>query len=151
MTDILGLFSRTQKRLRAASDEAMSRHGVRVGQNVLLELLWENDGLTPGAVARALGVATPTVVKSAARMEAGGLITKRRDEHDARLVRLYLTERGRAVHEPVQQARRELEERVTATLTEQERVHLRSALGKMYEQLAGQGAGDPAEDAAEDG
>lgn len=147
MSDILGQFSRTQKKLRAASDEAMSRHGVRVGQNLLLELLWDNDGLTPGGMARALGVSTPTVVKSAARMEAGGLITKRRDPHDARLVRLYLTDRGRAVREPVQRARLELEEHVTATLTAQERIHLGSALTKMYDRLAGLGVGDgPADD-----
>jgi MarR family transcriptional regulator for hemolysin len=146
MTDILRLFTRTQKKLRAASDEAMSRHGVRVGQNLLLELLWENDGLTPGRVAETLGVATPTVVKSAARMEASGLITKRRDPHDARLVRLYLTEHGRAVHEPIQQARLDLEARVTATLTEEELVHLRSALGKMYDQLAGQDLAEGSED-----
>ena len=35
----------------------MSRHGVRVGQHIVLSVLWEQDGLTPGEVARRLGVA----------------------------------------------------------------------------------------------
>lgn len=135
MTEILRLFTRTHKLLRAASDEAMSRHGVRVGQNLLLELLWQTDGLTPGQVADRLRVATPTVVKSASRMEAAGLVTKTRDPHDARLVRLHLTDRGREVREPIQRERQALEERVTATLTEEESRHLESALTKILEQL----------------
>ena len=140
MTEILRLFTRTHKLLRAASDEAMSRHGVRVGQNLLLELLWQTDALTPGQVAERLGVATPTVVKSASRMEAAGLVTKTRDPHDARLVRLHLTDRGREVREPIQRERRALEERVTATLTAEERHHLETALAKILEQLQAGGA-----------
>jgi len=60
---------------REAADDAMRRHGVRVGQNLLLEVLWGTDGLTPGDLADRLHVATPTVVKSANRMEASGLLT----------------------------------------------------------------------------
>ena len=63
--------------MRIAADEAMSRHGVRVGQNLVLEVLWQQDGLTPGELAARLQVATPTVVKSANRMTAAGLISRR--------------------------------------------------------------------------
>jgi MarR family transcriptional regulator for hemolysin len=45
----------------------MSRHGVRVGQHIVLSVLWEQDGLTPGEVARRLGAATPTIVNTATR------------------------------------------------------------------------------------
>jgi len=148
MSEILRLFTRTHKLLRAASDEAMSRHGVRVGQNLLLEVLWDTDDLTPGQLAERLSVATPTVVKSAARMESAGLLTKHRDPDDARLVRLRLTAHGRAVREPVQRERRELEERVTAKLTEEERLHLRSALTKILAELSAQ---DPTPSAPDTG
>ena len=67
MNELLALFTRSSKLARAAADEAMSQHGVRVGQNLLLEVLWETDGLTPGELAARLQVATPTVVKSANR------------------------------------------------------------------------------------
>jgi MarR family transcriptional regulator, organic hydroperoxide resistance regulator len=78
--------------MRGAADEAMSRHGVRVGQNMVLEALWDDDGLTPGELAERLHVSTPTVVKSATRMEATGLMARRRDETDRRLVRLFPTD-----------------------------------------------------------
>jgi MarR family transcriptional regulator, organic hydroperoxide resistance regulator len=138
MNELLALFTRSSKLARAAADEAMSRHGVRVGQNLLLEVLWETDGLTPGELASRLQVATPTVVKSANRMATAGLLIRKPDPADARLVRLYLTDRARAVRRAVEQERDELERRMTATLTSAEREHLRSALIKIIAQLGGE-------------
>jgi MarR family transcriptional regulator for hemolysin len=133
--EFTSLFTRAAKLMRGAADEAMRQHGVRVGQNLLLEALWESDGLTPGQIAERLHVATPTVVKMATRMEGAGLLTRRRDENDARLVRLYLTDQGRALEQPIQDARRELQRRATATLTKEERRHMEAALRKMIRNL----------------
>ena len=135
MTDLLALFTQAAKLLREAADETMSRHGVRVGQHIVLAVLWDQDGLTPGEIARHLGAATPTIVNTATRMEEAGLVVRRPDPADARLVRLHLTERGRAAREPVRDARAALERQATATLTAAERDHLRSALVKIIAQL----------------
>jgi len=135
MTDLLALFTQAAKLLREAADETMSRHGVRVGQHIVLTVLWEQDGLTPGEVARRLGAATPTIVNTATRMEEAGLVVRRPDPADARLVRLHLTARGRAVREPVREARAALERQATASLTAAEQEHLRSALTKIIAQL----------------
>lgn len=143
MNEFLSLFTRASKLMRGAADEAMSRHGVRVGQNLLLEVLWETDGRTPGEVAARLHVATPTVVKSANRMAAAGLITRRRDPADGRLVRLYLTESARLVQGAIERERDELERYATATLTSAERSHLISALTKIIAQFADTDDADP--------
>ena len=76
MSELLTLFTRAHKLLRAAADEAMSRHGVRVGQNLVLAVLWETDGLTPGELAGRLHLTTPTIVNTATRMEDAGLLTR---------------------------------------------------------------------------
>ena len=136
MNEFLGLFTRASKLMRGAADEAMSRHGVRVGQNLVLEVLWDTDGLTPGELAERLHVSTPTVVKSATRMEATGLVARRRDEADRRLVRLYLTDRGRSVQTDIEATRDELERRATTALTDAERRHLISALRKIIVAMA---------------
>jgi MarR family transcriptional regulator for hemolysin len=136
VSEFLTLFTRASKLMRGAADEAMSRHGVRVGQNLLLEVLWEADGLTPGELAQRLQVSTPTVVKSATRMEATGLMVRRRDQADRRLVRLYLTDRGHSVQTDIEEARNELERRATASLTDGERRHLISALRKIIAEIA---------------
>jgi MarR family transcriptional regulator, organic hydroperoxide resistance regulator len=135
MADLLALFTQAAKLLREASDEAMSQHGVRVGQHMVLSVLWEQDGLSPGEIARRLGISTPTIVNTATRMEEAGLVARRPDAADARLVRLYLTARGREAREPVREARAALELRVAANLTAAEQEHLRSALTKIVAEL----------------
>lgn len=136
MPDFLDLHSRTSKALRAAAENGMRRHGLHYGQDFLLRALWERDGRTPGEIAAALHVTTPTVVKAATRMSTVGLLVRRRDERDNRLVRLWLTDAGRALREPVEAERRALEETVTAGLTDTERAHLMSALEKIHRAAA---------------
>ncbi len=135
MADLLALFTQAAKLLREAADEAMSRHGVRVGQHIVLTVLWQQDGLTPGEIARRLDAATPTIVNTATRMEEAGLVIRKPDSADARLVRLYLSPLARSVREPVRDARDALERHATATLTAAELHHLRSALTKIITQL----------------
>ncbi len=135
MNEFLSLFTRASKLMRGAADEAMSRHGVRVGQNLVLEVLWESDGLTPGELASRLKVATPTVVKSASRMQSAGLLTRRRDQADRRLVRLYLTDRAHEIQAEIERERDELERRATATLTSEELACVMTALAKIIGQF----------------
>lgn len=136
MPEFLDLHSRTAKALRAAAETALRRHGLHLGQDLVLALLWKRDGSTPGEVAAALNVTTPTVVKTATRMTAAGLLTRRRDDQDNRLVRLWLTDAGRALQKPVEAERRRLEQQVTADLTPAEREHLMSALAKIHRSAA---------------
>jgi MarR family transcriptional regulator for hemolysin len=134
--ELLRLFTRAQKLMRAAVDEAMAPYGVRIGQNLLLEVLWREDGLAPGELAARLGMATPTVVNTATRMEKAGLLERRPDPNDRRLVRLVLTGRGRAAEEPIQRARRRIAEFATATLSDSERRHLETSLRKIVDQMS---------------
>jgi DNA-binding MarR family transcriptional regulator len=69
------------------------------------------------------------------RMEAAGLVTRRRDAIDSRLVRLYLAGRGRALQLAIERELALLEERATAGLTEDELRHLMSALAKIVRNL----------------
>ena len=129
------LFTRASKLMRAAADEAYSRHGVRLGQNLVLAALADEDGLTPGELAQRLQVTTPTIVKMATRMDAAGLLSRRRDTKDARLVRLYLTDRGRAAHGPIEEERLRLQERALAGLGDAQRRELDTALAHVIRNL----------------
>jgi len=88
MPELLDLHGKTTKAIRAAADAAMRRHGLRLGQDHLLAALWAQDGRTPGEIAAATSVTTPAVTKVSGRMVEAGLVTRRRDERDNRLVRL---------------------------------------------------------------
>jgi MarR family transcriptional regulator, organic hydroperoxide resistance regulator len=90
-------LARVSRLVKAAAAEALREVGVHAGQNFLLDELAADDGLTPGELARRLGVDVSTVTRTAQRMEAAGLVERVRDATDARLIRVALTDRGREV------------------------------------------------------
>jgi DNA-binding MarR family transcriptional regulator len=122
------VFWATKRALAEAADVAYRRHGVRDGQQFLLMALWQDDGLSPGELARRLGLATPTVTRAAIRMEAAGLVTRTPDLSDRRLVRIHLTERGRDLQRVIDKEMRALSDRALATLTDEQRTTLIEAL-----------------------
>ncbi|BCB79357.1 MarR family transcriptional regulator [Phytohabitans flavus] len=93
-SDFQVAFWAAKRAIGAASEEAYQRHGVRAGQQFILYELWAEDGLTPGELAKRLGLAVPTVTRTATRMESAGILRREPHPTDARLVRLRLTERG---------------------------------------------------------
>jgi MarR family transcriptional regulator, organic hydroperoxide resistance regulator len=117
-------FWATKRAMAEAAEAAFRRHGVRAGQQFILQCLWEQDCLSPGVVARRLNLATPTVTRAATRMEAAGLLARRPHPTDARRVRLCLTERGQALREVVDEEMRRLTDRALVTLAPEERAQL---------------------------
>jgi MarR family transcriptional regulator, organic hydroperoxide resistance regulator len=117
-------FWATKRAMAEAAEAAFNRHGIRAGQQFILQCLWEEDCLSPGVVARRLHLATPTVTRAATRMEAAGLLTRRPHPADARLVRLCLTERGQALREVVDEEMRRLTDRALVTLEPPERAQV---------------------------
>lgn len=75
--------------------------GLTYPQYIVLVALWEADDVTVGALCRALGLDTSTVTPLLKRMEAAGLVARRRDRHDERQVRVRLTGKGRALQDDV--------------------------------------------------
>ncbi|MFD8249938.1 MarR family winged helix-turn-helix transcriptional regulator [Nocardia sp. NPDC059691] len=137
MPEFLDLHGKTNKAVRAAAEAALRAHGLHLGQDHLLAALWERDGRTPGELAATLNVSTPTVVKMATRMAEAGLLERRRDDKDSRLVRLRLLDEGRRLRTPIEAERRSLEDRLTASLTSAERDNLLTALAKIHRAASG--------------
>jgi MarR family transcriptional regulator, organic hydroperoxide resistance regulator len=129
-------FWATKRAMAEAAEAAFRRHGIRAGQQFILQCLWEEDCLSPGVVARRLNLATPTVTRAATRMEAAGLLARRPHPGDARLVRLCLTERGQALREVVDEEMRGLTDRALATLAPPERAQLVRYLNEIRRNVA---------------
>jgi MarR family transcriptional regulator, organic hydroperoxide resistance regulator len=73
--------------------------------------------------------------KAVARMEHAGLVERRSDDVDERVVRVYLTDRGRALHEPVVLAWHRVEHQAMAELTSEEQILLRRLLLQVQRNL----------------
>src|SRR5690348_3288294 len=122
--------------LAVATAAAFSRHGVHEGQQFILRLLWAEEGLSPGEIARRLGLSTPTVTRAATRMEAAGLLRREPHPGDRRLVRLYLTSRGRELEKVIDAEMHRVTERALATFSAAERGELVRALGRIHRNLS---------------
>ena len=135
--DFQTAFWSAKHALAHASAIAFARHGVHEGQQYVLRCLWREDGLSPGEVARRLGLATPTVTRATGRMEATGLLRREPHPDDRRMVRLRLTDRGRALEKVIDEELYQLTERALASLTEAERDALTRALEQIRRNLDG--------------
>lgn len=134
--DFQAAFWAAKRAMAEAGEEAFQRHGVRSGQQWILKCLWHEDGLTPGETARRLDLATPTVTKAAMRMEAAGLLDRRPDPRDARLVRLHLTPRGQALEDRIAAEMRILSDRALAGLPEPDVSSLICGLRRIHDNLS---------------
>jgi DNA-binding MarR family transcriptional regulator len=131
MADVSEAYTRASKTFRAALTVVLRRHGLHLGQNLVVELLAERDGQTPGELAAAIHVTTPTIVKMATRMASAGLVVRRRDTTDNRLVRLYLTPDGRALVGPLRADVDQLEAQLVTGLSDTERATLLALMARV--------------------
>jgi len=73
--------------------------GIGKGQHALLAELFHHDGLSQMELSRKLHMDKGAVGRALAKLEKSGYIERVRDQADARVVRVYLSEKARAVQE----------------------------------------------------
>jgi DNA-binding MarR family transcriptional regulator len=137
MCDTVGFaIAQCCKAHRGAVDTALRRIGLHVGQEMILVQLWREEGLTQSQLVERLGVEPPTVTKMLQRIEQDGIVERRPAPEDARVSRVFLTERGRALEHEVAHAWSCVEQRAVAGMTAEERMLLRRLLIQVRTNLA---------------
>ncbi|MEL6786099.1 MAG: MarR family transcriptional regulator [Cyanobacteria bacterium J06607_15] len=116
------LMVKVSRAHRALVSAALAKMELHIGQERLLMQLGEEDGLTQTQLAERLCIEPPTLTKMLSRLEKTKLLEKRRDLKDARMCRIYLTEKGYAIQKPVTDLWLGLEETILANLTLEERM-----------------------------
>jgi DNA-binding MarR family transcriptional regulator len=141
------LIARICKMHRNRAGELLSTVNLYVGQEMFLLQLWERDGQTQTELAEGLCVQPATVTRMLDRMEKAGLVARHKDPSDQRVSRVFLTDSGRSLRGPVEDAWQQLEQTSLAHFTVEERILLRRLLLQLFENLSGRKAvfdGQPA-------
>ena len=117
-------------------DRALRELGLYCGQDTLLLLLAQEEGLTQVQLAQRMCCEPQTINKTLRRMQKAGLVERRSDPDDGRLTRVYLTRQGRTLVQPIQEIVSRCEQRLTAGLTCEERLLVRRLLIHMRSNFA---------------
>lgn len=117
------------KALTAAYRQALTDLELTYPQYLTLLAAWEQDGRTVAELGRAIDLDSGTLSPLLRRLEQAGLIRRERSVSDERVVRVYLTERGRDL-EPRAAAVRARVEAATG-LSADEFVELRGMLHRL--------------------
>jgi MarR family transcriptional regulator, organic hydroperoxide resistance regulator len=120
---------------RAISDNMLNEIGLHVGQEMFFVSLLQEEGTTQSEIAERLHVQRATVTNMIHRLEAAGWIERRADPSDQRVLRVYLTAQGRALHDRLQQVWTTVEAQTTQGMTLEEKLVFRRLLMQAYHNL----------------
>jgi MarR family transcriptional regulator, organic hydroperoxide resistance regulator len=122
------LLAQISQAYRSLSDAFMDQIAMHRTQAMVLCRLYVQEGITQSEIAQQLAVQGPTITDILQRMEEAGLVSRRRDLEDNRLVRVYLTDLGREKERFIMDQFIKLEDAIFAGFEESERAKLRQYL-----------------------
>ena len=95
---------------RARAAAMLREMDLHPGQELLLMQLFDRDGQTQSELLESVGLDHSTVSKSLSRMQDAGLLVREPAEHDRRVMVAHLTDKCRALREPLAAMWQALEE-----------------------------------------
>ncbi|MEB3370504.1 MarR family winged helix-turn-helix transcriptional regulator [Saccharopolyspora mangrovi] len=105
---------------RAYAAALLREMDLHPGQELLLMQLLDRDGQTQSELLESVGLDHSTVSKSLRRMQDAGLLVREPATHDRRVMVVHLTDKGRAMREPIAALWQTLEETSARNLSAQQ-------------------------------
>lgn len=133
--DIRQSLDRISSQMRRSYSESLRELNLYVGQDNLLYRLWLGDGVTQMQLCEHLKCEPPTVTNMVKSLEQNGFIYRKRDVQDARIMRIYLTDKGKELEKPVDIKWREQQEKLLHSISTEDRLILRQLMQQMEKNL----------------
>jgi MarR family transcriptional regulator, transcriptional regulator for hemolysin len=138
-SDSLGYLCRVAFRRFARILESNTiKHGVSSGQWRFLRVLWEEEGIMQRELSRRVDMREPTTVVALKGLEKKGFIKRVRDEKDRRIMRVFLTDKARALESELIPYVVDVNEQARKGLSDEDVAVARRVLSTMAENLAEQ-------------
>ncbi|OPX04836.1 MarR family winged helix-turn-helix transcriptional regulator [Geobacillus sp. LEMMY01] len=121
--------------LKQRGREILTNYPITPPQFVALQWLLEEGDLTVGELSNKMYLACSTTTDLVDRMERNGLVARVRDEHDRRVVRIHLLEKGeRIIEEVIEKRQRDLAS-VLESFSDDEIVVFERCLRKLHQEM----------------
>lgn len=134
--DIRQSVDRISSQMRRDYSDSLRELNLYVGQDNLLYRLWLGDGVTQMQLCEHLKCEPPTVTNMVKSLEQNGFIYRERDKHDARVMRIFLTDKGKALEKPVELKWKQQQDKLLHSILPEERLLLKRLLKQMENNLS---------------
>lgn len=94
LENIVFLIAKAHQRAQGVLKGHLSVFGLTPVQCLLMESLWEEEGLSVGEIGRKIALDTATLAGVLDRMVVAGWVRRETDQTDGRVARVYLTEKA---------------------------------------------------------
>ena len=99
----------------------------------------DHRGMAQKELAKHIGVKPPSITVMLKKLEAEAYIEKKQDENDQRIMRIFLTEKGKNIAAKMETVMEQLEQEAFANMNEQEVMLFRRLLLQMRDNLKSAG------------
>lgn len=120
--------------LTRAYRSGLEKAGLTYSQYLVMLVLWEEDGISVGQIARKLDLDSGTLTPMLKRLEVAGLVARRRNNQDERVVEVTLTAQGRELEHEIAKVQNGVE--CKTGLSNEEFVQLRSTLQRLLQTMS---------------
>ncbi|MEW5954188.1 MAG: MarR family transcriptional regulator [Bacillota bacterium] len=124
----------TMKKMEKYLSQRLEEYGINFSQSLILFCLLENDGCSLSEIGSRAQIENSSLTTMVDKLEKEGLVERRADTHNRRIVRLFLTDRGRELGERVHAAGVEFNRRLRQSLEGNEECLIK-ALGTISRNL----------------
>jgi len=130
---IVYLLSKAYQRAHGNLRQHLSPYELTPVQHLILEALWEEEGLSAGDIGKRLALDNATLSGILDRMTEKGWTTKAADETDKQFVRVHLTQKAKTLRATLVSVRQVANEEILKALNLEEKVLLKRLLKDIRE------------------
>ena len=125
---ILFLLAKAYQKAHGDFKKRLHSYGLTPIQHLVLEALWDEDGLSVGDIGRRLVFDGATLSGVLDRLAAGGWVLKQSDTEDKRMLRISLTPKSKDLKPKLSAVRNETNKELLARFSLEEKVLLKRLL-----------------------
>jgi len=123
------------KAIREAFSDLLAAHGCTMPTWTVLSEAHHTPGLSQVQLAAQIGIEGPTLARHLDKLSHEGLVERRRDPADRRIVRVALTPKGEQRWEELKHVRTDFDQRLTAGLDAEQTASLGIAIDRIHRAL----------------
>jgi len=129
------LLARTARSMKRALEAKLVDSNITSTQYIVLQCLWDEDGLPLSELGHRLYFDNPTITGIVDRMEKVSLVARSRDAEDRRVVRVYLAKEGKRLKASLPKIAEEINNTAIAAWSRTEKERFIASLNSIWERM----------------